>query len=325
MKVTAESPSQLDLFWKELKKGGFISGEGLSKKLGLSKVAIWKGMKKLTELGYEIETRKGKGYRLVREPNLPYPWKVRDLLRAKVVGRRILFFSEVDSTQRVLRDLAMKGEEEGTVVMAKKQRKGRGRLDRVWISTEKDLKLSILLRPETVHPTRLGLLSLIGGLAVSRCVKEAKMKWPNDVLIGGRKVAGILVEASAEADRFNYVILGIGVNVNSTKEDLRGVKDAISMYEMAGEEMDMAEVASSILSNLDDLYLKLVEGRWEEMLKEIKERLDTLGKDVLIKGIGEEFRGKAVDLDDRGFLLVRVGDEIKSIMAGDVIHLRASP
>lgn len=325
LKITVESPSQLDLFWKELKRGEFISGEELSKKMRLSKVAIWKGMKRLIGLGYEIETRKGKGYRLVREPDLPYPWKVRDLLRAKVIGRRVLFLSEVDSTQRVLRDLAMRGEGEGTVVIAGKQKRGRGRLSRTWISTEKDLKLSTLLRPKTVHPSRLSLLSLIGGLAVSYYLKEAKMKWPNDVLIGGRKVAGILVEASAETDRFDYVVLGIGVNVNSSKEDLKEVKNATSIYEETGEEVDIAVAASSILSSLDGLYLKLEEGRWEGILEEVKEKLDTLGKEVLIKGIREEFRGKAIDLDDRGFLLVRVGDEVKPVMAGDVIHLRNGP
>lgn len=157
-------PSILGNIWLKLAEGGWISGEAISKQLKVSKVAAWKAVKKLESLGYVIESRKGKGYRLISGPNVPHPWRVAKHLKTKVIGSNIIFINKVSSTQESIKKFEM----EGTVLFADKQEKGRGRLGRRWFSTERDLKFSILLRPLNVPPSNMGFISLIAGLAVCK-------------------------------------------------------------------------------------------------------------------------------------------------------------
>ncbi len=318
MKIS--SPSILDSIWFKLRKGDYVSGEDLARELNVSKVAIWKAIRKLEKLGYKVEKARRLGYRLLYQPNLPHPWRIREMLRTKLIGRRFIYYKELDSTQRVAKELA-EVEKEGLVIIAEKQRRGRGRLGRIWLSSVDDLKMSIVLKPSNLHPVKLGLFSLIGGLAVAKALKnlDVKLKWPNDVLLNERKVAGILVEGKVEADRISYIVLGIGINVNSKKENLKGI-NAISIYDVLNEKQDLAELTAKVLNELDLLYMKI--GDEARILKEVKERLGTIGKLVKVIGLDEEFEGKAIDIDGNGFLLVNVNGNVRRVLAGDVIHLR---
>jgi len=306
-------PSLIGRVWLRLAEGVWISGEALSKELRVSKVAIWKAVKKLNSLGYVIESERGKGYRLLSEPNVPHPWRVARNLKTKVIGSFIIFIDEVPSTQDLIKNV--KGE--GSVLFANRQRKGRGRLGRSWFSTEKDLKLSILLKPSKVPPSNMGFISLIAGLAVCRAI-GGRLKWPNDVLLDGKKVAGILVEGEAQQDRLEKVYVGIGINVNST----RGLErfEATSLKLHTSKETDLAELAANVLNHFEPLYFRLLEGKTP--LDEVKEVMDTIGRKVRVVSFGEAFGGVAKDVDESGSLLVELNGSLKRVSVGDVVHLR---
>lgn len=312
--IVLKYPSLIGDVWLRLSDGGWVNGERLARELGVSKVAVWKAMDKLKSLGYSIESGRGRGYRLISSPNLPHPWQVARYLKTKRLGSIIIFIDSVASTQDVIKGM----EKEGIVVFAGKQEKGRGRLGRTWLSTEKDLKFSLLLKPQNVPPQRMGLLSLIAGLAVCRAV-GGRLKWPNDVLLDGRKVAGILIEGEAQQDRLEKVYVGIGINVNSVKG--LGELGATSLKIYYSREFGLAEVAAKVLSSLEPIYTSLVEGR--SPLREIKEVMDTLGRRVKVISFDEEFGGVAKDVDENGSLIVDEDSKVRRVSAGDVIHLRA--
>ena len=304
-------PSLVGKVWLSLSEGGWVSGERLAESLGVSKVAIWKAVEKLKSLGYTIRSEKGRGYRLLDEPKVAHPWRVAKRLRTRLLGSEILFVEETSSTQDVIKGMAR----EGIVAIAGRQEKGRGRLGRSWFSTEDDLKLSVLLKPRNFPPHRLGLISLLAGLAVCRAL-GGRLKWPNDVLLNGKKVAGILAEGEAQQDRVERVYLGIGINVNS-KEELEKF-GATSLFLHYSRRFDLADVAAKVLNELEPLYLE--KGR----LKEVKDVMDTLGKRVRVRFFDEEFEGIAKDVDEDGALIVEVNGETRRVLAGDVVHLRTS-
>lgn len=307
-------PSLIGDVWLKLSDGGWISGERLAEELGVSKVAIWKVIRKLNSLGYSIKSERGKGYRLLSNPNLPHPWQVFKYLRTKWLGSTIIFIDVVSSTQNVIKKM----EEEGVVIFAGKQEKGRGRLGRTWFSTERDLKFSVLFKPQNIPPKRMSLLSLVAGLAVCKAI-GGRLKWPNDVLLDEKKVAGILIEGEAQQDRLEKVCVGIGINVNST-EGLEELK-ATSLKVHYSREFVLAEVAAKVLNFLESLYTSLQKGRIP--LQEIRKVMDTLGKRVKVISFDEEFEGIAKDVDEDGFLIVDVRGKVKRVSVGDVIHLRA--
>ena len=307
-------PSVVGRVWLELSDGGWVNGERLAEELRVSKVAVWKAIRRLKSLGYSIESGRGRGYRLSSSPNLPHPWQVFKHLKTRRLGSTIVFVDRAGSTQDVIRGM----EDEGIVVFAGRQEKGRGRLGRTWFSTEKDLKFSVLLKPKNIPPKSMGLLSLMAGLAVCKAV-GGRLKWPNDVLLGGRKVAGILIEGEAQQDRLEKVYVGIGINVNSV-EGLEGF-GATSLKIHHSKEFDLAEVAANVLNSLEPLYLSLQRG--ESPLREIKEVMDTLGRRVRVLSFDEEFEGVARDVDEDGSLIVDVEGRAKRVSVGDVVHLRA--
>lgn len=306
-------PSLIGDVWLKLSDGGLVNGEGLAREMGVSKVAIWKAVDKLRSLGYSIESAKGVGYRLVSSPNIPHPWQVAKRLETRMLGSTIVFLDIAPSTQDIVKRVG----KAGAVVFAGRQEKGRGRLGRAWFSTEKDLAFSLSLEPPNIPPYKMGLLSLIAGLAVCKAV-GGRLKWPNDVLLGGRKVSGVLIEGEAQHDKLERVYVGIGINVNSTE----GLEElgATSLKLHYSTEFNLAEVAARVLNNLEPLYISLIGGRGP--IDEIKGAMDTLGKRVKVISFSEEFEGVAKDIDEDGSLIVESGGEVKRVLAGDVIHLR---
>ena len=304
-----------------------VSGADLAGQLGVTRAAIWGHIEQLRQLGYEIEAGPHFGYRLVGVPDVLH---ADDLLarlgKRKVIGRDIRVFEQTTSTNDVIEKLARDGVKEGAVVFAESQTKGRGRLGRKWISPgRKGLWFSVLLRPD-LRPQETTQLMVASATALRRAIQSEtglrpEIKWPNDIVIGGKKVAGILTELSAELDRVRHVILGIGVDVNLVAgefpPELR--KLATSLKIESGRAISRAELATAILRELDADHARICGGGFAEVADEWQEHCKTIGRQVTIQ-IGERrIRGRAESLDDDGALLLRTDHgRLERITGGDV-------
>ena len=304
-----------------------VSGAQLAEQLAISRAAIWSRIEELRRAGYEIEAGPHFGYRLVSSPDaLHADDLVARLGKTKVVGRDIRVFEETSSTNDVIEKLARDGVKEGAVVFAEAQTKGRGRLGRKWTSpTHKGLWFSILLRPE-LSPQETTQLTVASATALRRAIKNitglsAEIKWPNDLLIGGKKVVGILTEMSAEVDRVRHIILGIGVDVNQDAAEfppeLR--KIATSLKIESGKEILRAELATEILRELDFDYARICDGKFAQLADEWEAGCATIGKNVSVQMGSRLIRGCAEALDDDGALLIRTEHgHLERIIGGDV-------
>lgn len=308
-------------------ENGGVSGADLSERLGISRAAIWARIEELRKLGYDIEASPHLGYRLLNDPDL---LNEDDLLarlgKTKVIGRDIRVFQETTSTNDVVERLARDGVREGVVVFAEAQTRGRGRLGRKWVSPSgRGLWLSVLLRPD-LRPQEATQLTVAAATALWRAIQATtglspEIKWPNDILFRGKKVAGILTEMSAELDRVKHVILGVGVDVNLTISELPVElrKIATSLRIELGKPVARAELATNMLRELDQDYARVVGGGFAELADEWEGRCTTIGQEVTI-AIGERrIRGRAESLDDDGALLVRTEHgHLERIIGGDV-------
>jgi len=295
--------------------GGYLSGETLSEQLGISRVSIWKHIRSLKKDGYVIEASP-RGYRLVSSPDLLLPYEFPDL------EQRIHYFPEIGSTMDVARELARKGAGEGTIVIAEAQAHGRGRLSREWLSPKGGIYFTLILRP-SISPAYAPRINLMASVAVAATIRKlfglkAELKWPNDVLIGGRKVCGILAEMDAEMDVVNFVNVGIGINANTSVPQFE--KTATSLKDMLGREISRKEFLSVVLVELERRQALLMEGA---LLDEWKKLSGTLNKYVRILSPGEVIVGRAIDIDTTGALIIRKRNgSLKQALAGDCIHLR---
>ncbi len=303
------------------------SGAELATQLGISRAAVWARIEELRRVGYEIEAGPHFGYRLVSSPDALH---ADDLLarlgKTKVIGRDIRVFQETTSTNDIVEKLARDGVKEGAVVFAESQTKGRGRLGRVWLSPPgKGLWFSILLRPN-LRPVETTQLTVASATALRRAIRDVTglapdIKWPNDLLIGGKKVVGVLTEMSAEVDRVRHAILGIGVDVNLSAaefpEELR--KLATSLKVETGETVSRPELAAAILRELDVDYARICSGNFSEVADEWEAGCATIGKNVLVQIGGRTLSGRAEALDDDGALLIRTEHgRLERIIGGDV-------
>ena len=308
-----------------------ISGAALSQKLGISRAAIWARIEELRRLGYEIEASPHTGYQLIKVPDVLHG----DDLMARLapgglIGRDIRVFKETTSTNDVVEKLAHDRVPEGAVVFAERQTRGRGRLSRRWQSSAgQGLWFSVLLRP-SISPQAATRITIAAAVAMARSVRALtgltpQIKWPNDVQIGGRKLAGILTEMSAEVDRVRFLILGIGVNVNQDKSDfpseLRSV--ATSLKIETGVVWERAALAARILEELDADYAKITRGRFESVADEWAQICSTLGKVVKVQMGDRVFQGTAEALDGEGALMLRSSHgNLERILGGDVTVLK---
>jgi BirA family biotin operon repressor/biotin-[acetyl-CoA-carboxylase] ligase len=307
--------------------GGSVSGADLSRKLGVSRAAVWARIQAMRELGYDIEASPHLGYRLVSAPDLLH---ADDLLSrlgtTRIVGRDIRVFERTTSTNDIIARLGRDGIREGAVVFAESQSRGRGRLGRVWISpARKGLWFSILLRPD-LPPQSATQLTVAAATALARAIAlqtglAPEIKWPNDILIRGKKAAGILTELTAELDHVKEMVLGIGVDVNldaaEFPHDLR--KTATSLKIESGQAIDRAELAVAILRELDADYDRIRRGQFELVTAEWRQRCGTLGREVSIRIGDRVIRGRAESLDAEGTLLLRTQHgRLERIIGGDV-------
>lgn len=304
-----------------------VSGAELAEQLRISRAAIWSRIEELRSLGYEIEAGPHFGYKLVSSPDALH---ADDLLarlgETKAIGRDIRVFEETTSTNDVIEKLARDGVKEGVVVFAESQTKGRGRLGRKWMSpTHKGLWFSVLLRPD-LRPQETTQLTVASATALRRAIKNvtglsAEIKWPNDLLVGGKKVVGILTEMSAEVDRVRHVILGIGVDVNHDANEFPAElkKIATSLKIETGREISRAELATEILRELDSDYARICGGKFSAVADEWEAGCATIGKNVSVQMGARQIRGCGESLDDDGALLIRTEHgRLERVIGGDV-------
>jgi BirA family biotin operon repressor/biotin-[acetyl-CoA-carboxylase] ligase len=307
---------------------GFVSGAELSQHLGITRAAIWARIEELRSLGYDIAASPHQGYQLLGVPDALHADDLLSLVQDnKVVGRDIRVFEETSSTNDVAEKLARDGVKEGVVVFAESQTRGRGRLGRKWISPpRKGLWFSVLLRPD-LRPQAATQLTVAAATALRRAILDhtglaPEIKWPNDILIRGRKVAGILTELSAELDHVKHLILGIGVDVNLAAADFPADlrKLATSLKVETGRHVHRAELAARILRELDHVYERIHNRRFQEVADEWGQHCATLGRRVSIH-IGERvLQGHAEALDEDGALLLRTQHgRLERVIGGDVV------
>ncbi len=306
--------------------GEFISGEEISEKLKVSRAAIWKHIDKLRKEGYEIEGEPHVGYRLISTPDRLTEDEVSYGLGTKIIGKKIHSYDSTDSTMDIAHRLAQSNAPDGTVVFSEGQSKGRGRMGREWTSPKgKGAYMSLILRPD-VSPADAPKITLMSAVAVANAIRKAThlgalIKWPNDILINNRKVCGILTEMSAEINTVKYIVLGIGINVNTAKADLP--KEAASLKSESGHTVDRVEFTRELLRELERQYHIFKEKGFKKIIEEWKDLSHTLGEEVKIACHDRKIEGIAVDLDSSGALVVRLDSGFtEHITAGDVVMVR---
>ncbi len=311
-------------------QGQYVSGEVLAQNLGISRAAVWKHLVHLKEIGYEIEAAPRKGYRLQALTTILHPLEIKDGLQTSTFGQIIYEQEEVDSTNQWAKTLAgQQGAPEGTLVITEKQTGGRGRMGRSWSSAPGlGLWFSLILRPQMSMSALSGIM-LLTAVSMAKAIFlvtgiQPQIKWPNDLVFQGRKLVGILAELNGEIDRVNYLILGVGVNVNHTEEDFPGELAGIatSLKIISGEDCPRRLILQAFLKELEIAYNRLPQSGITEEMEYAKAHSATLGKTVKVNmGSGCYLEGEALDLESDGSLLIREpSGEVTRVYSGDIIE-----
>jgi BirA family biotin operon repressor/biotin-[acetyl-CoA-carboxylase] ligase len=310
-------------------RGAWVSGEYLSRELDISRTAVWKHVCSLRNEGYVIDSAPRKGYLLKETLDRLSPTEIGAALHSKCLGRRIVFESEVDSTNRLARDLAILGAVEGTLVVAESQTGGRGRKGRNWFSPPGEgIYVSLVLRPR-FKPAEAPKMTLLTGVALAETLihtvpSRITIKWPNDVLLGGRKIAGILIEVSTDIDAIDYMIVGVGVNVNTPSDrfpaDLR--ERATSLAAHIGHKVPRAEILGAFLDCFEQYYAMIDREGFAPVIRRWRELSDMVGRRVRVQDFDRSLQGTIDGIDDDGVLLIKTADaDIQRVIAGDVEYL----
>ncbi|MCK5310457.1 MAG: biotin--[acetyl-CoA-carboxylase] ligase [Desulfobacteraceae bacterium] len=307
-----------------------VSGVALSEELGISRVAVWKHIKALKASGVKINST-SKGYSLPHKDDLLFPFcfeKYQD---------KIHFFPSVTTTMNTAKKMARansgSGIDDFSVIIAQNQTNGRGRLNREWISTDGGLWFTLILKPDLPPPLAY-ILNFAASLSLARCLNtlfkiDAKVKWPNDLLIKNEKLAGLLSEMETEGDMLKFVNIGIGLNVNNNPK--KDIPDSISINNITGKHVSRREILIQFLSNFEELYQDIINHNIssQEIISMWKEHTSTIGKYVNIETFGKKYKGLAIDVDTTGALLLQVGDgandrhtkdSIKKVIYGDCFY-----
>ncbi|MCM0650949.1 biotin--[acetyl-CoA-carboxylase] ligase [Clostridium swellfunianum] len=308
---------------------GFISGQDISDKLGVSRTAIWKYINQIKEDGYEIESVSKKGYKIISSPDLLTYEEIEPYLNTTFIGRNILHFDSIDSTNSRAKQMSDSIEADGTVLIGEEQTNGRGRLGRSWVSPKyKGVWMSVFLRPD-LNPMEAVKLTQIAAAAVVEAAKELKIttlvKWPNDIVVNHKKICGILTEMSAELTRINYVVVGIGINVNIDEldfpEDIKEIATSLKVETKCS--VNRQELVGRILNNFERLYLKFIEEN------DIKISLDIcransalIGNDIIVIKKEENVTARALDIDEEGRLLVQYKDGRQEFIISGEVSIR---
>ncbi|MFA6940827.1 MAG: biotin--[acetyl-CoA-carboxylase] ligase [Clostridiaceae bacterium] len=302
----------------------FISGEEISSKLNITRASVWKYINSLKNDGYQIESVSRRGYKLIGSPDILTYEEIRAYLKTNRIGKKIIYKKSIDSTNSECKRIA-DVESEGTAVVGEEQLKGRGRLGRTWTSPlYKGIFVSIILKPD-IDMEKAPKITSIGAAAVLLALKdigiECQVKWPNDIVINGKKVCGILTEMSGEINRINYIVIGIGINVNLNTDDIpEDLKDkATSLLIEKGKHIDRRILLSGLLNNFENLYDEFLKGDYSKTVSICRDNSSLIGKNVKIIKNGKEAVGKAIDIDKDGALIIEhKNGEKDKIISGEV-------
>ena len=314
---------------KYLREKEYISGEVLAQKLGISRVAAWKQIQRLKDMGYKIIADQNLGYCLISRPDLLIPQEVQGELFTKYIGKEIYYFPELKSTNIMAKEKTLHRAEEiseGTLIIAERQSAGKGRLGREWFSPAGGIWLSIILYPQ-LPPSYIPRITLMTAVAVVKAINictqiESQIKWPNDILINEKKVCGILTEMSAELDIINWVVVGIGINANidhrKFPEDIH--ENTISLKEVLGKEVLRVRMVQIFLQEFERYYESLKRREFSSILKEWKLYSHTLGRKIRVD-MGERIvTGEAVNINEEGALILKKEDgELIKIISGTIL------
>ena len=306
---------------------GYMSGQLLAKKGGISRSAVWKHVRSLRQCGYNVESLHGQGYRLAGTTEYPVPWELVKLLKTSFVGKgEMVYRQSAESTQSIAIALAEKGKVDA-VVIAEQQSGGRGRMKRKWLSPRGGVWLSVVLKPAVPTVTST-MLPFVAAIAVCDAIREATnlaatLKWPNDVMVAGKKVAGILLDLSAEAETVNYAVIGIGINANvdasKLKIDREGKPAVTSLMDELGHDVNRLQLTKLLLEKIELFYMALEKNGPAAIVAEWCKRSDMMGKKVNVIQQDKRYDGIAADVNDDGSLRVRTTKGDMNVTSGDVL------
>ena len=304
---------------------GYISGQELCNRFGVSRTAVWKAINQLKEAGYEIEAQQNKGYKLMAAPDLMTEAEIKSLMHTEWVAKEVLYFDTIDSTNTKAQELAEKGYPSGTLVVADKQESGKGRRGRSWVSPSgTGIFMTLMIKPD-INPNNASMLTLVAALAVAKAItsvtgEEAMIKWPNDIVVNSKKVCGILTEMNAQFDYINHIVVGIGINVHneSFPEEISQMASSL-MIEAGGKRFHRAQIIAETMSYFEqyyDIFLKTQD--LSALVREYDELLVNRNKSVRVLDPKEPFDGKAMGITPKGELIVDTWESRKLVSSGEV-------
>lgn len=305
----------------------YISGEDISKRLNISRTAVWKQIEKLKEEGYQFEAVRKKGYRLLNSPDDLSPKIILNKLKTNWLGQKIIYYREIESTQKEAHELAKRHFAHGTVVIAERQTNGKGRLGRSWHSEKgKGLWFSIILRPNFGYQ-QAPLITLYSSIMIIRALEELyqiklNIKWPNDIYYNGKKIAGILTELHGEQDKIDYLIIGIGINTHTDQYPLEIKDKAASLESIIEESPSRVQILVKLLEEFEGNYKTFNNTAFDSFYGEYNSALLWKGKRVTIRNLANIYNGYLVGIDRNGYLLINT-DEDKNVkvISGDIEFL----
>lgn len=304
---------------------GYISGQELCNRFGVSRTAVWKAINQLKEVGYEIEAQQNKGYRLMAAPDLMTEAEIKSLMHTDWVAKEVLYFDTIDSTNTKAQELAEKGYPSGTLVVADKQESGKGRRGRSWVSPSgTGIFMTLMIKPD-INPNNASMLTLVAALAVAKAItsvtgEEAMIKWPNDIVVNGKKVCGILTEMNAQFDYINHIVVGIGINVHneSFPEEISQMASSL-MIEAGGKRFHRAQIIAETMSYFEQYYDTFLKTQdLSALVREYDKLLVNRNKSVRVLDPKEPFDGKAMGITPKGELIVDTWESRKLVSSGEV-------
>ena len=286
----------------------FISGVEISRRLNVSRTTVSNYIKDLKSDGYIIEAITNKGYSLRKTPDKLIPEEIISGLKTKKIGHSIEYYQQVDSTNNVAKKLAASGVEEGTLVLAEKQNEGRGRRGRNWHSPSgKGLWFSIILKPD-FSPEKAPLLTVIASLTLGEVFESyqisPRIKWPNDIYLQGKKVAGVLSEISADMDSVFYAVIGMGINVNQQSFPGQLQEKAVSLKQIRDKKTNRVALLEDILGQFEKNYIQLCSSNSKKIINRWKKALGIMGEVLTVEKNGETYQGQVIDISPRGALVI---------------------
>ena len=309
----------------------YLSGQDLSDVLRISRVAIWKHIKKIQDLGYTVESKQKLGYKLTENSDILFPWEVTSELKTKLIGQKVYYFDSIDSTQNQALKIANEPENNGAVIIAATQTGGKGRTGRKWISPKGGIWFSIILHPK-FDISITTLFPIASSLALSKAIENTfeitpELKWPNDLTIKSKKIAGILVDAAFESNKIESLVLGVGINFNvDIKAIKKTLKDTPNFYGVSSlseqnKKVKPIQLVQNFFVELEKIYELLNKKQTKKIILEWTKRSSTLGKNVEINTTDGKIKGKATKTDEDGALIISNKSKTYKVIAGDVIHL----